>query len=688
MMEEILCQNSSFIFNTTLMQKTYLFSSLFHPWSVLSFFLGASCLVQAQCLLKLDDFETNRKVVYTQTDGVLTQNSPNPAANSVNGSTTCAKYVTKAATAYDNLIGTAPIGNGNDYKTGKKFFKLDVYSASPNTLIALTISNNKLAVANAYPTGRHSIYNATTTKTNQWETLTFAYVTSPDASVPGDSTDQINIQFASGTNTGATFYFDNLTYLYNVAANAGADQTFCSTATVVPLKGTIANAPGGVWSSPTSGTFSPNASSANATYHVTPADVSNGSVTLTFSTTGAACGTVTSQTLITLNSCSGLTIGVPSYTFCAGDSLKVNYSCQSCTFTSGNYYIVQLSNASGSFSSSTTVLGSANSMNASGSIACKIPDQPTVGSKYRMRVIATAPSTTGSDNGADITLGDIAYPSFQLTSANGNETEVAIGDTITLKNITYNAASCSWKSDPDAFFTSPFQCTEKVTYQTAGTKAILMKATDINGCSDTVSKTVQVYSCHPVIPANAKIVTGTTKGGFPKGASIWVKSGGSYTTDSDGGNQTIYVATGGSVFIAGGYPLTIYLALLASCDGKAATNGGNVIVYDPNAQLSNIPSGDYKIPCTNLTMQNEIVTDLESSEETEAAPLVFPNPTYDGTFSISSRSPILEITATNGLGQKQTLKGNTSFETDLKGLLLLQIKTEKGVYVQKVNVLE
>ena len=664
-----------------------LLKSFVKPVLLLSFFTGTTLFAQAQCLIKLEDFENNRKIIYTQTDGVLTQNSPNPGANPVNGSIICAKYQTKVSTAYDNLVGLAPIGNGNDYKTGKKLLKIDVYSAMPNTSIALIISNNKLATSSTYPTGRHSVYTTKTTKTNQWETLTFVYATTLDPNVQGDSTDQINIQFASGVNTGATFYFDNLVSTTDVSANAGASQTFCNTAKVVPVNGAV-TAPGGKWSSPTGGAFSPNANALKAIYHLTPTDISNGSVTLTLSTSGAACGIVTSQTLITLNTCNGLTLAIPSYTYCAGDSFRVNYSSNNTTFNTVNFFVVQLSNATGSFSSP-TVLGSSNNNSSEGLIYCKIPDQPAIGSKYRMRIIATAPSTVSVDNGADITIGDIAFPSFQYSNINGQTGPVAIGDTISLNNTTYNATNCLWQSDASATFKLPVLCTEKVVYQTAGTKTIRLKAMDINGCSDTVSKKVQVYSCHPVIPANAKVVTGTIKGGFPNGASIWVKNGGSFTTDPNGANQTIYVSTGGSVFIAGGYNFTIYLEFLSSCDGKAATAGGDVVIYDPNAQLSNIPGGDFKVPCTGLTLQNEIITTLEPSEETSiTAPLVFPNPAIDGKFSISSVNPVLSITVTNSWGQKQTLTGNTLFETDFKGLLLLHIKTEKGVYVQKLNVLK
>src|SRR6201999_1615306 len=91
----------------------------------------------------------------------------------------------------------------------------------------------------SYPAGRHSLYTATTTKTNQWETLTFKFSSIIDASVSPDSINTVTFLFAPNTYTGTTFYIDNfLSFSPGACAggvagitNASASQT---TFTVYP----------------------------------------------------------------------------------------------------------------------------------------------------------------------------------------------------------------------------------------------------------------------------------------------------------------------------------------------------------------------------------------------------------------------------------------------------------------------
>lgn len=71
--------------------------------------------------------------------------------------------------------------------------------------------------------------------------------------------------------------------------NAGPDQTVCASSPTTYLAGTYSNATGGVWTGG-SGTYSPNNTTANATYTPTAAELAAGSVTLTFTSTGAGGG--------------------------------------------------------------------------------------------------------------------------------------------------------------------------------------------------------------------------------------------------------------------------------------------------------------------------------------------------------------------------------------------------------------
>jgi hypothetical protein len=63
-------------------------------------------------------------------------------------------------------------------------------------------------------------------------------------------------------------------------ANAGPNVTVCANNAVVALNGSVQVATGGIWSGGT-GSFSPNASTLNATYTPGAADIAAGQVTLT-----------------------------------------------------------------------------------------------------------------------------------------------------------------------------------------------------------------------------------------------------------------------------------------------------------------------------------------------------------------------------------------------------------------------
>ena len=73
------------------------------------------------------------------------------------------------------------------------------------------------------------------------------------------------------------------------------------------------------------------------------------------------------------------------------------------TFTAGNVYTAQLSNAVGSFAAPTSI-GTLNSTSNSGTINISIPGGTATGAGYRIRVISSAPATTGTDNGSNISI--------------------------------------------------------------------------------------------------------------------------------------------------------------------------------------------------------------------------------------------------------------------------------------------
>src|SRR5207244_11685678 len=92
---------------------------------------------------------------------------------------------------------------------------------------------------------------------------------------------------------------DQMRITINPAAtvNAGAAQTVCSSSPQVQIAGAIGGgASSGTWSGGT-GTFNPDASTPNATYTPSAAEIAAGSVTLTLTTDDPAgpCGAASAQ---------------------------------------------------------------------------------------------------------------------------------------------------------------------------------------------------------------------------------------------------------------------------------------------------------------------------------------------------------------------------------------------------------
>lgn len=145
------------------------------------------------------------------TSGTLTEvANPNPGGS--NTSAQSGRYVRNSGEIYDALFyDISVINDGSEYVSKQKKFYIDVYTAAPiGTEIILQLENSSLTTPINFPTGRHSRYNTFTTVQNQWERLELEYFDQPDAGTADNSIDNIVILFAPNSNTGDTYYFDNL----------------------------------------------------------------------------------------------------------------------------------------------------------------------------------------------------------------------------------------------------------------------------------------------------------------------------------------------------------------------------------------------------------------------------------------------------------------------------------------------
>jgi hypothetical protein len=150
-------------------------------------------------------------------------------------------------------------------------------------------------------------------------------------------------------------------------------------------------------------------------------NLANGaSVTLTINGTAVTTGNYTAYSsivasnqldnILTNNASSAIyTVGgnciqtgtITGSPLCAGAAVSVPYT-KNGTFTAGNVFTAQLSNAAGSFASPVSI-GSLASVN-NGTISATIPSNTPAGSGYQIRVVSNTPVITGTDNGSNITV--------------------------------------------------------------------------------------------------------------------------------------------------------------------------------------------------------------------------------------------------------------------------------------------
>ena len=168
-----------------------------------------TCKKASNADFTLEDFECNRHLFYTNFDGGFTI-VENPSSNNINDSEFCVKYE-RAPVQFAALVARTPqLEDASDFRNNTRVPTIDVYSAEPGTVLTLNLESSA-DITSTYPDGRFAVYTATTTKTNEWETLVFELQNIRDESVNPNDVDQIALLFNAGdASDEGTYYFDNL----------------------------------------------------------------------------------------------------------------------------------------------------------------------------------------------------------------------------------------------------------------------------------------------------------------------------------------------------------------------------------------------------------------------------------------------------------------------------------------------
>ncbi|MFN5982635.1 MAG: T9SS type A sorting domain-containing protein [Fluviicola sp.] len=190
--------------------------------------------------------------------------------------------------------------------------------------------------------------------------------------------------------------------------------------------------------------------------------------------TPGASVNLTTGALAQLSYCSGVT-----------SNITVNFNATGSP-QAGNVYTAELSNASGSFASP-TVIGTLNST-ATGalSLSATIPGSTPVGTGYRIRVNASNPASTGTDNGSNISIN--LSPTVAITASPANGI-ICAGSSINLS--ASGANTYVWT--PNTALNS--STTANVTANPTISLQYTVVGTETNGCTNAQSFTVTVNDC-------------------------------------------------------------------------------------------------------------------------------------------------------------------------------------------------
>lgn len=184
-----------------------------------------------------EDYQTIHNITFRDAIGTYTPNTANPNASGINTSSNVGKYVRKSTELYDNFSFNTTLNNIGDFKAGTKKFAMDVYTSAPVGSIISWQAESSASIPSNYPVGRHSIYQGVVKQSNTWHTITFTYVSTPDASTPDNDVNRFVFLFEPGTNSGNTYYFDNLRALNLVSTETpNVNLALAKTATASTLE--------------------------------------------------------------------------------------------------------------------------------------------------------------------------------------------------------------------------------------------------------------------------------------------------------------------------------------------------------------------------------------------------------------------------------------------------------------------
>jgi len=188
----------------------------------------------------------------------------------------------------------------------------------------------------------------------------------------------------------------------------------------------------------------------------------------------AGCQSFSNAVSVQNYNCSLLLSGIPN-PLCQGQTTNLSFTSQG-SYSNGNIYTVQLSNALGSFTNALSI-GTLSSTSNAGTISITIPSSVAQGTGYRMRLLSSNPAQTGQDNGSNLTINSRPGTTSTVVSANPATTGCT-GDTITVSVPNSGSLTYQWQRN-----NSNVSGATQYFYKASIAGTYRMIATNTNGCS-------------------------------------------------------------------------------------------------------------------------------------------------------------------------------------------------------------
>ena len=376
---------------------------------------------------------------------------------------------------------------------------------------------------------------------------------------------------------------DEVTYTFSTAttADAGENQTLCANNAEAQLNAAVTVATGGTWSGG-SGNFSPNANDLNAIYTPTPEEISDGSVTLTLTTTGNGdCLPASDQ--VSLNFTNAPTANAGSDVFVCANNVDVNLNGSVTIATGGEW-----SGGSGSFNPD------ANALNA-----VYTPSQGEIDAGVATLTLTTTGNGNCNPVSDEMTINIIEFP---MVDAGSDFNICENNNVFTLSGSVQNAGGGQWSGGSGIYDPSPTSLevsyTPTLAEMVAGSITFTLTSTDIGSCIPVTDEVTVTFTPAPIVDAGesqtlcAATPNAQLEGSFDiAGGAQWSGGEGSFSPNSLNMNA-VYTPT--SAEIADG-SVTLVLT---------STDNGNCLPVSDEVEINFTPvptvnAGSSLISCAN-----------------------------------------------------------------------------------------